>query len=521
MNGRITLRRCTLLVAAVLFALPVVPGRADTVATPVTIDLKPTELILEPGATRPVTVVITNTADKPVTFTDDLRWKTEPFVSAKLISTKVTSLAAGGSVGVTYDVTFSESAGRDTTLVLVAAFEVDGVPGAASSTLVVKPAPASAAAALTTKLSTTVADLNQYRSTDLIVTLTNAGTTRRRVTKAALTVPGFVDVSYGGGTPTKEDGRSIIKLDRVLAPGEQAVVVSTIKVTRPLQPGKATLLAEVTSRPESGTTESTTTASADLTFLVLGESAFLDVVGIPSLLLVPGMVFAVVLWLLLKRVHPKPTAALGAPAGLTDKALFWILVVPVSIALCMAYRPLTALVFREARDIRTAYGFDDILFVWVFGGIAALIVWFLVWILPLLARHIGRALVVPEPGDEARTVLRKLSRRDRLLLGKRNETLKRNRAYWTPNGGQPQSVVVLRQNGSHSLVSSPILYGPVNPAISDAITADDASRVAGAIKQAGPSVHIRYRDLKPDLVDNATLVFTPPQPLSSIVQQDV
>ncbi len=394
--------------------------------------------------------------------------------------------------------------------------------GASATRATSSPQPATPAPSnLTVSLSAGTNELNEYRSTDLLLVLTNKGAARI-VTRVVLVAPVFARISYQGRSLPAKSGSTTVDVDQLIGQNDQSFMIFGVSVSGPLQPGKSLLAVAVVSHPAAGIGVSTVVASTSITFAVLGESAFLNAVGLPSLLLVPGLVFAVVLWILVRRVYPAKRAAeqsaMSLP-GIEEKVVFWVLAIPIGIGLTFAYHPVTALL-GIPRDILTAYGLDDILAIWVMSAVAAFAAWALWWIVPLICRRIWRRSFVPQPCDDAIRILGKLRRRAWLPFGP-TASLRRPRGVLTQAGQPPLTVCVLSQAHGTSLVSSPVLYGPADSGIATAVTADDVPAVARAIKRAGPAVHVRYTTPSaPVLVDSSAVQVRSGDRLLSIIELD-
>jgi hypothetical protein len=275
----------------------------------------------------------------------------------------------------------------------------------------------------------------------------------QRLTSVVVTYPDFLKVGYlpvSGDPVMGSTGRLTISTAGSLGPGDGMVVHLHVDADRPLQPGDALVVLTVAATDQVDDRTTTTFASQKITFSVLGESGVLTVLGVPALLFVPGLVFVVVLWALWSYAYPRTEFSVSGGAGVEGKVVMWVFALLPSLAFPFLY-PIVSGWFGPRRDYRTAYGLDDILYVWLMAAAAAFAVWALALVTRYLTRQLhrlGRHLFVPAPGDRPRTLLVKLARRPW------GRSLSRETAVYD----DAQLVVILREDSDKALVTPRIAF---------------------------------------------------------------
>ncbi len=197
---------------------------------------------------------------------------------------------------------------------------------------------------------------------------------------------------------------------RQLGPYEQVVVPMLVCPREQIVPGKYSLLA----------TASITAAGAPLTVLsasrqvevgVLGESELLNLLGVPSLLLLPGFLLLIT-WRILGSLRGAPAAA-GFELK-PKEADFWAVAIALSLGFAFLYPWITERVLPEGRrDYLVAYGLRDLVYVYsaaIVLGIFSYVCWRLVAMFGAAykARQLARCL--PLDDDSAIAILEKLAR---------------------------------------------------------------------------------------------------------------
>lgn len=453
-------------------------ANANAPAT-VTAAFTPNALDVTPGIARNAVLSVTNAGTVDATGLRVGLVK-DAAVTARLIRAPAAVLAAGGSTAVTVAVSTSSQAPHTATVEAVVSYRrgTTSVTVVATLTLTQK-APPATAAPITVTTSVGSANLIQYQATDAFYTITNTSDRAQILTAVTASYPSFLVVSVlpTGASPVElHNGVVGLSGSKTLAPADSRFVHLRIDASHPLQPGDALVVLTVTTNDAVTKAQASTVASQKITLSVLGESGALQLLGVPALLFVPGIVFVVVLWGLWRFVFPHKEFTVSSAAGLEGKVVMWVFALLPSLAFPFLY-PLVTEALGQKRDYRRAYGLDDILYVWLMAAVLAV----LVWGVGVGAHLVSVRFWFPQEHDSAMTVLGKLGRRP----WKRNLTRERGTA-------QDQLVFVLRRVGDANVLLTPRIV------LSGCGTADATALSAANPDQAGVLYRYvkRHRDVK-------------------------
>lgn len=209
------------------------------------------------------------------------------------------------------------------------------------------------------RIETAVAELDEQHPEPIFLLVKNTSPVPVTVTRASSYQPDFIQVTFDG----PQDGRQ-------LAPGAIEVVKALVKVGNRAHPGTHRLLFEVglawvrSGRPGSGTLVAAHTVKVG----VFGESDLLKMVGVPSLLFLPGFLMLSTFVLLWTRVAPATTK----PDFTIPE--FALLSITLSLVAASAY-PLITRMFNHPRDYLRGYGLVDIFQVWFGSVFVGLFAW--------------------------------------------------------------------------------------------------------------------------------------------------
>jgi hypothetical protein len=337
---------------------------------------------LTPGSSKTVKVAVTRSVDAPATSSVEAvaRYRTR-------------------KGGVT----------RTKTSVAVLAVTTPALPPAQPGPIAVTPAVGTA-------------QLIEYQSTDVFFTLTNRSDRPQKIDGVQLSFPQSLAVQFHPAKGTVKNGKTgksanpkarngkdgnlNIGALGTLTPGDTAVIHLTLTTAGAVQPGDAVIVLAVHATDGVDGSTSTAVSAQKISLSVLGESSVLQVLGVPSLLLVPGIVLAVVLWALWTHVYPRRAFTLTPDSGLEGKVVMWVFALLPSLALPFIYPTITSW-FGPARDYRKSYGLDDILYVWIIAALAA----FVIWALGILVRWACLRFFIAQEHDDPRRLLAKFARR--------------------------------------------------------------------------------------------------------------
>lgn len=280
------------------------------------------------------------------------------------------------------------------------------------ATLEIEPAPADPVAGFVTlEIKASEATASRQRPATLYVLLRNKKDFAVEITELTWQAPHFIALRAGGtdcgeataaapapAPPGSLGGYQQIVLPFLVCPGEQIV------------PGKHVVLAAARVAVD-GSERAVLSASHEVEIGVLGESELLNLLGVPSLLLLPGFLLLIT-W---RMLHSMLVASGEAGFRLKPKeADFWAVAIALSLCFSFAYPWLTETLLPEGRrDYLVAYGLQDLVYVYA-AAIALGLLCFLVGRLVVLvveriaAARLARSL--PLAADTPLAALRKLER---------------------------------------------------------------------------------------------------------------
>jgi hypothetical protein len=438
-----------------LLLAPAVHGAAAAEPS-LTASFSPGTLDIASGGTRKAELLVTNTGSTPVTdlsctFTSD-----DGISVPAAASLPVTSLAVSASTSLAVAVTRAVGAPAASSVEAVLSYMAGTAAGqhpetvVASLTVGTPAAPTAPAARLLVTPTLGRAQLVEYQSTDLIFTIANQSDRGETLTSVKLTYPSTLQVTAtladGAATAGSNGSLRLAVPGGPLGPGDTDVVHATVSAPDAVQPGDALVGLEVSAKDAVDQTTATVVSTQKLTFSVLGESDVLQALGVPSLLFVPGIVMAVILWALWTQVAPRKTFSLQPDgAGVEGKVVMWVFALLPSLALPFLYPFITSAVLRHRRDYRTAYGLDDILYLWLIAAVAAFVLWGL-WV---LLHGLASWLWIPQKDDQPRALIRKFA----LRPWPWNRNLLRRSALC-----DEQRVMILRNTHAGPLVTPAVTY---------------------------------------------------------------
>jgi hypothetical protein len=221
-----------------------------------------------------------------------------------------------------------------------------------------------------------------------------------------------------------------------------------------------------------------------------GEADVLTLLGIPSLLLIPGVLMLVVLILLWRIPLPRP-AGVSPNLPFEEKTIrFWVIAVTLSILMAGIYPHLPGGV-----DYLDRYSLADVIGVWF----ASLFIGALLYVVALVIAHIYERVAkwllrrrTPSATDRPTDLLRKLGRQGLDLRRERYEFTRNSDAHYI-------GYVVQPRNGEASLWFSPPLVVTVEPGtpnggelIETLRAEDDPSALAEILNNNPNALRIRY-----------------------------
>lgn len=256
-------------------------------------------------------------------------------------------------------------------------------------------------------LETTAGPLTDYRSQAAYLQITN-NSGRELTATVTWHGPGFVKIIPQESAGAKPRGNPATAVDVTIPAHDKVLAPFTLKLEGAIEPGKHKLMFETKFRWLSGSQQRTGTLLVpyEITSNILGESEALQLLGIPSFLLMPGalllMVIAVLRKLGWKISRSEGGSEVPIPSDIKS-AEFWVLAITLSI--------IAGFIFYlvKGRTYLSGYSTHDMLQVWA-GTV-------LFGVLAYAAAHLAhagyvrhRAAITPSEQDSPLAVLHKLER---------------------------------------------------------------------------------------------------------------
>jgi hypothetical protein len=412
-----------LVLVVALWALPHAAAQVTARTPALQITLFPSEAALAVGESTHVLLVAQSSSTEPVSAirifpgSSELVTITSPAQipdlapgASESVDLTVTRVAEGSSDAVGLEVHVEYSQGADLLpQVVSASFSVKAV------------APPTLA---TGTLDGVLDPVSEDRPGTAVLTITNTRSTPTSITRLSVTAPRSVTAAV----PIQVDGEtSTVKVmpeqtvdvlrdtTPILVPARSSVVVPIgLSASGSLDPGQRTIAVQLTAVEGMVTSAGDTggkpaqdiVVTKDLKVEVFGESQILGALGVPMLLLLPGLIIITTTLVLLKTLGPWRGNLASSSPDLTKASFATVASVFISLLVALAYPTLTDLWPGDSRNLRKGYGFSDFYYVYLWSFLIAVVA----WVLLCLAKPALDKLFRVDPGnDDASTILRKLS----------------------------------------------------------------------------------------------------------------
>jgi uncharacterized membrane protein len=404
----------TLVLTWVWFATPARAAESLLSAT-----VTPSELTLPRGASATGVLAVSN-AGSPAVTVDVHPSATDPSVSVAMTKARL-RVPAGGATSVTYRVErSSEGTGQDVTVWFLVTYlqAATGTSKPVSHLLVVTSTVKAAASLslMTATVESNVANINENRSGEAALVISNPRETPLVIRAIHVTVPSGVNITFlcPGGHEKTAQAKSMKPLTNcpsTVDPRSQQVVSLIFKAESSVTPGPRTVIFRIDGQTPEGDLHQSVVASSAFTVDVFAESDILKVIGAPTFLLVPGVIVLLTAWALIRYASPwrHQLSDKSFPNPITAATVTAIGGVFISLVVATLYPALTRnLVPGEERNYLKAYGFRDFYYVFGYSFAIAVAIWVLAALVFVLARGL---LYVSWVQDDPQSLLRKIALR--------------------------------------------------------------------------------------------------------------
>jgi hypothetical protein len=258
---------------------------------------------------------------------------------------------------------------------------------------------------LTASLTAITDPLVENQPQSLYLNLSNLSNAPVTITRVTPRVPVFLDVTV------QDVGAGL-----VLAPQQSRTLSVTLSARDAVQPGTHPVAFELEAAwQQAGLPVIASLAlTRDVKVGVLLQSEIGQLIGIPSMLLIPGFLFVITVLMLRAKIWPKIKSDIEIKSP-----WFWVMAVAISFLALVIYPVLVQFVSgvlgqsAVRRDYISAYGLRDIAYAW-FGAILFGFLFWVVWSVGAWARDASarkwQADRFPSTNDTPQDILNKLAR---------------------------------------------------------------------------------------------------------------
>jgi hypothetical protein len=373
---------------------------AETAPLTLTLELQPADVSLSEG-TSPVRrlFLVAHSSDKAVVGAAKLHVDPPDGVTAR-VTDAPTVWPRSGDLVWTIEVGIDNARSAGGKLVVLLTYEA-GAPAPpavamAVATIEVAPAP-DLTSTVKTALVPAEGSLDEFNPLDLSVQITNTGLQPVAVGAVKLLSPPYVRLDPEPKTPVR------------LESGQSVLMPLTLKTATTVLPGSyALVFSHSIGRSDALTQQAIATVQGKVTIGIPGVSDAMQLLGIPSLLLLPGILTVlgfIAAWALL--------TGLSGPDWKNPGLL--LLAIGLSFGYAFVYPYAVQWVLHQARDYLHGYDLRDIIYVWA-GSIAVGVA------LAILAslgywgwigwRYLQRRRTQPTETDTPDVIIEKLARQD-------------------------------------------------------------------------------------------------------------
>jgi hypothetical protein len=243
------------------------------------------------------------------------------------------------------------------------------------------------------EVKTSITSLNETRKGKIYLVVTNKSEQEIRLGTVSSNNPTFIKVE------------SDLKDVQKIAPHSSRSLPINVELTDTVESGKHLVVFQVP--VEWGTKErlqkATLVAQQELTTGVFGESEILTALGVPSFLILPG-VLMIITYAMLSRFGDAKTGDDDSLLKIGANPQFWVIAITLSIFMALLYPAITGLLYKVRRNYIGAYGLKDVVNIWFISILIGVVARGLVYAYKMLVAM----YYTPSENDSPIKILRKL-----------------------------------------------------------------------------------------------------------------
>ena len=406
-----------------LSLLLMVAGGAASEASQITVEVYPTSLELPFKGSAEATLVVRNPTEftargVEVNHTDlaGVTVKIEPASASPTIPSKsaftwTLKIAQAGAGIVLGDVTFQVHytlADNNGTKIKDVVFSKITVRNREQS---------NASQILAVTVHSTLSELNDLRPGYIYLKAENKSGAPIEITKVSVAEPpDFIELSASKGKPPLSSQDSVIVYGgpTQIPAGESRVFPVYVKSGDKIRPGEHMLMFNVFfRRTVNGETQTgSVVAEHKVKVKVFGEEEVLGALAsVTTFLFVPGFLMIVIAGMVWKWLVPLPTKEkfpFSVSSGTIVDPRFWVSVITLSLLMAWEGYPTLSTVFLPMRrDFLYGYGFQDIIWMWLFSILIGVTPSVLVAVMVQVGQDISARKAI-NPADDPMKVLKKI-----------------------------------------------------------------------------------------------------------------
>ena len=400
------MRQWILVIGALLWLAA--PRQVSQAAETVTLDVVPTSITLTPGVPETALFVARNSLTSPLENLQ-LTAAADPRLAVWVDPPSTTTLAPGSSATWTAHISATDGLAGDRSLVFALSYRwrsaaaSQPLDGNAIAALTIHPAAAESVGNIAGFEIKTALDQIQERQTGrLALVMQNRTNVPLSLLGLAIDVPLMHQGPGSGAAPIVRLSSSDPITGTIIPPQSQQIIAIDVDVNDQAPQGNHMLVfrADLGWQRDGRTFTGSLVATQQISIGVLGESAIRTVLGVPSFLLLPGVVMVASFMLLWRWKWPQRDLQLKSTSP--D---YWVIAIALSLLAAPFYAWITGL-FGTRRDYLAGFSLLDVFLVW-FGS---LLVGALAWCVYYAVETGWNHFTLPSDRDDPIAVLNKMAR---------------------------------------------------------------------------------------------------------------